>query len=73
MSEVDLESYQGNMETVLAWLLEAEDHLSHQNPISDNVDEVKEQFHTHEVRDYKLGLFPNSVIKTRISCYLNCF
>ena len=49
MSEVDLESYQGNMETVLAWLLEAEDHLSHQGSISDHVDNVKEQFHTHEV------------------------
>ena len=50
MSEVDLESYQGNMENVLAWLLEAEDHLGHQNVISNNVDKVKDQFHTHEVR-----------------------
>ncbi|XP_071801510.1 dystrophin-like isoform X3 [Asterias amurensis] len=61
MSEVDLESYQGNMETVLAWLLEAEDHLSHQNPISDNVDEVKEQFHTHEEFMMELTSHQNSV------------
>ena len=51
MSEIDIESYQGNMETVLTWLLEAEGHLENQEPISGNVDEVKEQFHTHEVRD----------------------
>lgn len=35
---------------VLTWLLSAEDGLQGQPPISDNVEEVKEQFHTHEVR-----------------------
>ena len=49
MSEIDIESYQSNMENVLTWLLEAESHLDNQEPISANVDEVKEQFHTHEV------------------------
>lgn len=35
---------------VLTWLLSAEDGLQCQPPISNNVEEVKEQFHTHEVR-----------------------
>ena len=54
MSEIDIESYQSNMENVLTWLLEAEGHLDNQEPISANVDEVKEQFHTHEVKDGRL-------------------
>uniref|UniRef100_A0A3Q3VV99 Calponin-homology (CH) domain-containing protein n=2 Tax=Mola mola TaxID=94237 RepID=A0A3Q3VV99_MOLML len=33
---------------VLTWLLSAEDGLQGQPPISNNVEEVKEQFHTHE-------------------------
>ncbi|XP_022094793.1 dystrophin-like [Acanthaster planci] len=61
MSEVDIESYQGNMENVLAWLLEAEDHLSHQGAISNNVDKVKEQFHTHEEFMMELTSHQNSV------------
>ncbi|KAI9525953.1 hypothetical protein NQZ68_002501 [Dissostichus eleginoides] len=43
-----LESYQAALEEVLTWLLSAEDGLQGQPPISDNVEEVKEQFHTHE-------------------------
>ncbi|XP_033837659.2 dystrophin isoform X13 [Periophthalmus magnuspinnatus] len=43
-----LESYQAALEEVLTWLLSAEDGLQAQPPISDNVEEVKEQFHTHE-------------------------
>lgn len=35
---------------VLTWLLSAEDGLQAQPPISNHVEEVKEQFHTHEVR-----------------------
>lgn len=34
---------------VLTWLLSAEDGLQGQPPVSGNVEEVKEQFHTHEV------------------------
>ncbi|XP_068124423.1 dystrophin isoform X5 [Hyperolius riggenbachi] len=45
---VDLESYQSALERVLAWLLSAEDALQNQAAISDNVEEVKEQFHNHE-------------------------
>lgn len=43
-----LESYQAALEEVLAWLLSAEDGLQGQPSISTNVEEVKEQFHTHE-------------------------
>ncbi|XP_040028637.2 dystrophin isoform X7 [Gasterosteus aculeatus] len=43
-----LENYQAALEEVLTWLLSAEDGLQGQPSISDNVEEVKEQFHTHE-------------------------
>ncbi|XP_068446612.1 dystrophin isoform X5 [Clinocottus analis] len=43
-----LESYQAALEEVLTWLLSAEDGLQGQPSISNNVEEVKEQFHTHE-------------------------
>ncbi|XP_078147159.1 dystrophin isoform X1 [Centroberyx gerrardi] len=43
-----LESYQAALEEVLTWLLSAEDGLQAQPPISNQVEEVKEQFHTHE-------------------------
>ncbi|KAJ8253066.1 hypothetical protein GJAV_G00208740 [Gymnothorax javanicus] len=43
-----LEGYQSALEEVLTWLLSAEDGLQGQPPISSHVDEVKEQFHTHE-------------------------
>ncbi|XP_063809549.1 dystrophin isoform X8 [Pseudophryne corroboree] len=45
---IDLESYQSALEGVLSWLLSTEDILQSQGTISDNVEEVKEQFHTHE-------------------------
>ncbi|XP_052439429.1 dystrophin-like isoform X2 [Carassius gibelio] len=44
----ELESYQSALEEVLTWLLSAEDSLQAQPPISSLVEEVKEQFHTHE-------------------------
>uniref|UniRef100_A0A3P9PHK4 Dystrophin-like n=1 Tax=Poecilia reticulata TaxID=8081 RepID=A0A3P9PHK4_POERE len=43
-----LESYQASLEEVLTWLLSAEDGLHGQPSISSHVEEVKEQFHTHE-------------------------
>ncbi|XP_061910041.1 dystrophin isoform X1 [Entelurus aequoreus] len=43
-----LEAYQMALEEVLTWLLSAEDGLQSQPPVSDLVEEVKEQFHTHE-------------------------
>lgn len=48
--DVDLDSYQTTLEEVLTWLLSAEDTLQVQDEVSDDVEEVKEQFHTHEVR-----------------------
>ncbi|XP_069495183.1 dystrophin isoform X3 [Ambystoma mexicanum] len=46
--EVDLDSYQTALEEVLTWLLSAEDALQAQKDLSYDVEEVKEQFHTHE-------------------------
>uniref|UniRef100_A0A8C7QQG7 Utrophin n=1 Tax=Oncorhynchus mykiss TaxID=8022 RepID=A0A8C7QQG7_ONCMY len=46
--EVDLDSYQATLEEVLTWLLSAEDSLQVQEEVSEDVEEVKEQFHTHE-------------------------
>lgn len=48
-TEVDLEGYQTALEEVLSWLLSTEDSLQAQGDISTDVEEVKEQFHTHEV------------------------
>lgn len=47
--EVDLDGYQITLEEVLTWLLSAEDALQMQEEVSDDVEEVKDQFHTHEV------------------------
>ncbi|XP_073918838.1 dystrophin isoform X9 [Castor canadensis] len=47
-TEVNLDSYQTALEEVLSWLLSAEDILQAQGEISNDVEEVKEQFHTHE-------------------------
>ncbi|XP_033616290.1 dystrophin isoform X2 [Fukomys damarensis] len=47
-TEVNLDSYQTALEEVLSWLLSAEDALRAQGEISNEVEEVKEQFHTHE-------------------------
>lgn len=56
LQEVDLDSYQTTLEEVLTWLLSAEDSLQIQDDVSDDVEEVKEQFHTHEVgRDLWVG------------------
>ena len=43
-------NYQEALESVLAWLLEAEDNLHKQAEISEDVQQVKQQFHTHEVK-----------------------
>ncbi|XP_050825699.1 dystrophin isoform X4 [Serinus canaria] len=48
MGAGDLENYQTALEEVLSWLLSAEDALQAQGDISNDVEVVKEQFHTHE-------------------------
>ncbi|XP_023774103.1 dystrophin-like, partial [Cyanistes caeruleus] len=48
MGAGDLENYQTALEEVLTWLLSAEDALQAQGDISNDVEVVKEQFHTHE-------------------------
>ncbi|XP_055570491.1 utrophin isoform X4 [Falco cherrug] len=46
--DMDLDSYQVALEEVLTWLLLAEDAFREQEEISGDVEEVKEQFSTHE-------------------------
>ncbi|XP_033125074.1 dystrophin-like isoform X4 [Anneissia japonica] len=48
VSGIDLKKYQIMMENVLTWLLEAEEQLRLQEPMSEDVDRAKEQFHMHE-------------------------
>uniref|UniRef100_A0A7N6ANK1 Utrophin n=1 Tax=Anabas testudineus TaxID=64144 RepID=A0A7N6ANK1_ANATE len=59
--EVDLDSYQTTLEEVLTWLLSAEDALHIQDEVSDDVEEVKEQFHTHEAFMMELTNHQSSV------------
>ncbi|XP_045154596.1 dystrophin isoform X2 [Echinops telfairi] len=46
--DVNLDSYQTALEEALSWLLSAEGALQAQGEVSNDVEEVKEQFHTHE-------------------------
>ena len=46
---VELLSYQDALESVLTWLLEAEEAMDKQPPIADSVHIVKDQFNLHEV------------------------
>ncbi|KAM6954362.1 utrophin [Aplochiton taeniatus] len=59
--EVDLDGYQATLEEVLTWLLSAEDALHMQDEVSDDVEEVKEQFHTHEAFMMELTAHQSSV------------
>ncbi|XP_036405423.1 utrophin isoform X2 [Megalops cyprinoides] len=59
--EVDLDSYQTTLEEVLTWLLSAEDALQMQDDVSDDVEEVKDQFHTHEAFMMELTAHQSSV------------
>ncbi|KAM6905771.1 utrophin [Lycodopsis pacificus] len=59
--EVDLDSYQTTLEEVLTWLLLAEDALHTQEEVSEDVEEVKEQFHTHEAFMMELTAHQSSV------------
>nr|XP_016854217.1 PREDICTED: utrophin isoform X4 [Anolis carolinensis] len=59
--DMDLDSYQVALEEVLTWLLSAEDAFQEQENISDNVEEVKEQFATHEAFMMELTAHQSSV------------
>ncbi|XP_056437384.1 utrophin-like isoform X1 [Gadus chalcogrammus] len=61
LQEVDLDSYQATLEEVLTWLLSAEDTLHMQDEVSDDVEEVKDQFHTHEAFMMELTAHQSSV------------
>ena len=49
MSSLELASYQESIESVLAWLLHADETLSQQPSVAADVNTVKTQFHKHEV------------------------
>ncbi|KAI5096115.1 utrophin [Silurus meridionalis] len=59
--EMELESYQVTLEEVLTWLLSAEDTLQSQDDVSDDVEEVKDQFHAHEAFMMELTAHQSSV------------
>lgn len=59
--DMDLDSYQIALEEVLTWLLSAEDTFQEQDDISDDVEEVKEQFATHETFMMELTAHQSSV------------
>ncbi|XP_076840282.1 LOW QUALITY PROTEIN: utrophin [Brachyhypopomus gauderio] len=59
--EMDLDSYQVTLEEVLTWLLSAEDTLHLQGDVSDDVEEVKDQFHAHEEFMMELTAHQSSV------------
>ncbi|XP_051517186.1 dystrophin-like [Myxocyprinus asiaticus] len=59
--EVNLDTYQITLEEVLTWLLSAEDAMHMQDDVSDDVEEVKEQFHTHEAFMMELTAHQSSV------------
>ncbi|XP_075452708.1 utrophin isoform X3 [Ascaphus truei] len=59
--EMDLDSYQVALEDVLTWLLMAEDTFQEQDDVSDDVEEVKQQFATHEAFMMELTAHQSSV------------
>ncbi|NXX46419.1 UTRO protein, partial [Tricholaema leucomelas] len=59
--DMDLDSYQVALEDVLTWLLSAEDAFREQEEISIDVEEVKEQFSTHEAFMMELTAHQSSV------------
>ncbi|KAM5263721.1 utrophin [Ctenodactylus gundi] len=59
--DMDLDSYQMALEEVLTWLLSAEDTFQEQDDVSDDVEEVKDQFATHEAFMMELTAHQSSV------------
>ncbi|KAB0398276.1 hypothetical protein E2I00_006730, partial [Balaenoptera physalus] len=59
--DMDLDNYQIALEEVLTWLLSAEDTFQEQDDISDDVEEVKDQFATHEAFMMELTAHQSSV------------
>ncbi|XP_008579608.1 PREDICTED: utrophin [Galeopterus variegatus] len=59
--DMDLDSYQIALEEVLTWLLSAEDTFQEQDDISEDVEEVKDQFATHEAFMMELTAHQSSV------------
>ena len=49
-SSSNLDSYLNDLEKVVQWLLASEELLTKQGPIANDVNSVKQQFQTHEVK-----------------------
>ncbi|XP_060046756.1 utrophin [Erinaceus europaeus] len=60
-ADMDLDGYQLALEEVLTWLLSAEDTFQEQDDISEDVEEVKDQFATHEAFMMELTAHQSSV------------
>ena len=62
---MELPGFMEAVEGILLWLLGARDVLSNQQAIADDMDCLKEQFHSHEVTT-------RNCLTTR-NCRLHCF
>ena len=49
LASIDIHTYHESLEHVLTWMLEAEEMLQQQEAIASDVQNVKQQFHAHEV------------------------
>lgn len=49
-SAVNVASFNASLDGVLAWLRDADDTVSRQSPVANDIESLKEQFHHHEVR-----------------------
>lgn len=66
---MELGGYQVALEEVLTWLLAAEDKVNVDEPVADNLDDVKIQFKNHEVRTY---LIQSRTVGFCVNCLIPC-
>jgi len=48
-SPVSVASFDVSLDSLLSWLNQADDAVSKQNPVANDIESLKEQFHHHEV------------------------
>jgi len=58
---VELGGYQAALEDVLTWLLEAEDRLHQSVKIPEQLEGIREIFHTHEVKYIYISIKLNNI------------
>ena len=56
-STVTVDSFNKALDSVLSWLDEANDTISKQSPVANDIESLKEQFHHHEVCFILLHVF----------------